>query len=251
MIFYFSGTGNSLYIAKTLSKSCSTQLISITDCIKVSKFHFKTGFKEKIGFVFPVYNCGLPLPVEDFLSKVTFDEKPDYSYIVLCYSTNPGNAIFTAEKILSSQNVLLDGCFKVKMPSCNLISENIHKFDESASILEKADKDIAFISDAVNSKTAHLLKKPLFFLRNAFSLYHVLKEKYFDERLFSVKEDCEYCEKCTVICPMNNISIKDKKPFWGKNCIHCLACINRCPMKVIQYGRITEDRNRYFNEEVF
>lgn len=44
MIFYFTGTGNSLWVAKALSETLGEQLVSIAD-----ELH-----KEKDGWVYPV-----------------------------------------------------------------------------------------------------------------------------------------------------------------------------------------------------
>ena len=37
----------------------------------------------------------------------------------------------------------------------------------------------------------------------------------------------------------------DNKPEWSKNCIHCTACINKCPRRAIEYGKKTQCKNRY------
>ena len=41
-------------------------------------------------------------------------------------------------------------------------------------------------------------------------------------------------------CPLNNITMVE-----GKTCIHCSACINRCPKLAIEYGKKTIGKNRY------
>ena len=45
--------------------------------------------------------------------------------------------------------------------------------------------------------------------------------------------------------PLNNINMVDGKPVWGNTCIHCSACINRCPKLAIEYGKKTIGKNRY------
>jgi NAD-dependent dihydropyrimidine dehydrogenase PreA subunit len=48
---------------------------------------------------------------------------------------------------------------------------------------------------------------------------------------------------------MNNIKMVDAKPFWGNNCTHCMACINRCPADAIEYGKGTIGKPRYKGPE--
>lgn len=53
------------------------------------------------------------------------------------------------------------------------------------------------------------------------------------------------CGECVKVCPLNNIQLIDGKPAWGKNCTHCMACINYCPTAAIEYGKQTKDKPRY------
>lgn len=69
-IYYFSGTGNSIYIAKRISELLDVKVISI-----VSTFENTTSIAEAdcIGIVFSYYLSqlnGLPLLVEDFCKLV-------------------------------------------------------------------------------------------------------------------------------------------------------------------------------------
>ena len=56
----------------------------------------------------------------------------------------------------------------------------------------------------------------------------------------------EYAAKS---CPVGNIRLVDGHPVWGKQCIHCMACLHFCPRKVIQYGKATQKKGRYRLED--
>ena len=60
MIFYFSGTGNSKWIANQLSKEQKEELVFIPDALNNGTFEFCLREDEKIGFVFPVYSWAPP-----------------------------------------------------------------------------------------------------------------------------------------------------------------------------------------------
>ena len=62
---------------------------------------------------------------------------------------------------------------------------------------------------------------------------------------FCATEKCISCGKCVKVCPLHDIQLTDGKPAWGKNCTHCMACINYCPTAAIEYGKQTKDRPRY------
>ncbi len=55
-------------------------------------------------------------------------------------------------------------------------------------------------------------------------------------RKFYAADVCIGCGKCTEVCPLNNVSLKDGKPLWEDQCTHCMACICKCPKEAIEYG---------------
>ena len=60
--------------------------------------------------------------------------------------------------------------------------------------------------------------------------------------------DCIGCGQCAKRCPMNNVTLKDGKPVWGKACTHCMACICYCPVSAIEYGKKSVGQPRYHFE---
>lgn len=71
MIFYYSGTGNSLWVAKELGKYQNEMLIDIAREMQKNQeeYVYDLGRKEKIGFVFPTYSWAPPQIVENFIKK--------------------------------------------------------------------------------------------------------------------------------------------------------------------------------------
>lgn len=65
MIFYFTGTGNSLYAAKQLEE----KPISIPQVIRQENPEFSA---DSIGIVAPVYGHEVPPMVKEFLQKAVF-----------------------------------------------------------------------------------------------------------------------------------------------------------------------------------
>ena len=63
---------------------------------------------------------------------------------------------------------------------------------------------------------------------------------------FYAGDQCVSCGKCAELCPLNNITLKDGKPVWGENCTHCMACICRCPVEAIEYGKKSAGKPRYY-----
>lgn len=76
MIFYFTATGNSLYVAKQMDDN----RISIAQAIHDQK---KIYTADKIGIVCPIFGHEMPELVKEFLKVSRF--KTDYFYILLTY----------------------------------------------------------------------------------------------------------------------------------------------------------------------
>ncbi len=70
------------------------------------------------------------------------------------------------------------------------------------------------------------------------------------DKKFYIDEKCNECGICEKVCISNNISMKDNKPTWNQNCEQCLACIQWCPTKAIQYGPKTINYERYHHPQI-
>ena len=70
------------------------------------------------------------------------------------------------------------------------------------------------------------------------------------DKSFYSDNNCTSCGICEKICPVNNIIIIDGKPQWQHKCQQCLACINLCPEKSIQFGTKTLKTQRYHHPEI-
>lgn len=102
MVFYFTGTGNCLYIAKQLE----AQPVSIPQVIHQENLHF---CDKSIGIVAPVYGHEVPGMVKEFLHRATFDT--DYFYMILTYGNRHGGAAELAEQMenLDSYDIVFLG----------------------------------------------------------------------------------------------------------------------------------------------
>ena len=79
IVFYFTATGNSLFIAKQLSDSP----LSIPQELKKTDLTYEA---DEIGFVFPDYAAAVPVIVREFVEKARF--KASYIFSVITF----GNA---------------------------------------------------------------------------------------------------------------------------------------------------------------
>ena len=84
MIFYFSGTGNSEWIANQLSKGQNEDLVFIPEALKNEALEFDLQKDEKIGFVFPIYSWAPPEIVLRFINRISLKEYQNQYLFFVC-----------------------------------------------------------------------------------------------------------------------------------------------------------------------
>ena len=117
MIFYFSGTGNSKWIANQLSKEQKEELVFIPDALKNRTFEFCLREDEKIGFVFPVYSWAPPAIVLNFIRQLSLKGyKRQYLFFVCSCGDDTCLTQQVLEKALSHKGWKCHAGFSVIMP---------------------------------------------------------------------------------------------------------------------------------------
>ncbi|AFA49079.1 EFR1 family ferrodoxin [Acetobacterium woodii] len=251
MIFYFTGTGNSLYVAKTIGDELGEQSIDITKAMKEKSFVYRLSSDEKIGFVFPVYFYGVPSIVADFIAELKIEPNQEkeikpYVFGVMTCGGGMGGTPKMLEALLQKSGLPLNAGFEIKMASNYIMMYQPTAPDKQKKIQLSVDKKLKSIVTAItNNKKDDLSKRKKSFLTKvAYPLYRHGRKT----RLFYVDEKCNGCGKCAKICPVSAIEMENNKPIWiKKQCTHCTACINRCPQEAIQYGKKTPKWRRFEN----
>lgn len=114
-IYYFSGTGNSLYIAKELQKRVpEANLIPVVSLL--DQDIIKTNGKT-VGFVFLIHFMTLPIPVKKFIKKLNL-KSTRYIFAIATRAGTQHIAFMEIEKILEKKGKSLNSSFTLNM-SCN------------------------------------------------------------------------------------------------------------------------------------
>jgi flavodoxin/Pyruvate/2-oxoacid:ferredoxin oxidoreductase delta subunit len=263
-IYYFSGTGNSLAVAREISEKTNGKLIPIP--IVMDKKNITTD-ADVIGIIFPVYYTGIiniPLIVQRFVMKLENINK-HYIFAVCTYGGGFGTTLKLLDKMIKSRGGRLSSGFGVQMPQ-NAFSkpfENKEKLYENwkkkklDTICEciKAKQEGQFDTDTFLTKPVvnileRLMKnsilKPIFLK----SMYNTAGFKnnsnlpieeiiHLMDNSYNTDNNCTSCNTCVKVCPVHNIKLVDDKPVWQHHCETCLACIKWCPQNAIHgYGEL-------------
>ena len=251
MIFYFSGTGNSLYVAQKLHGADGEELIDMAGALKEKRFKYEVAEGEKVGIVFPVYFYGLPTIVAEFIGQLIIESSADpFIYTVITCGGSIGSADKMLANLLKQNNLELNSAFSVEMPSNYVIMYDVPDNEKQNLTLDSAEKQIEKIVELLESD-----KKGDFVSNRGLSILTPLAYRiygiYRKTKKFYATDACTSCGLCEEICPSKTIQLSSGKPEWiNEKCSHCSACINRCPTKAIQYGNATKKRGRYVNPNV-
>ncbi len=239
MIYYFSGTGNSEWAAKRLGRITGEEALSITDLMKEGKRPKPIKSKENLGIVFPIYAWSAPKIVMDFIEQL--DVASDaFVYSVCTCGENFGDVFGWLRKKLP-----VSSCYSLRMPNNYVLGFDVDSETLANEKISEAKEQIEKIGDSIKNKKAEeiIAKGSMAKLKTNF--IGTMFRKYSRDTKFYAEDSCTSCGICEKYCPVGNIAIENKKPVWKHNCIQCCSCINRCPVKAIQYGKGTKARGRY------
>lgn len=244
MILYFSGTGNSEYVAKRIGKEAGDEVMNLFDKIRNRDFSEMHAPRPWV-FVVPTYAWRIPHIVQKWIENTSFTGNHDVYFIMTC-GGSIGNAGKYLEKLCRKKNMNYRGCMGITMPENYIALFSTPTQEEALQIINQAepviDRAVAYIKngdalpqidisfkDSMNSGIVNNLFYPLF--------VHTKK--------FYAADACISCGKCVNVCPLNNIRMDSGKPAWGNDCTHCMACICRCPKEAIEYGKHSQGLTRY------
>ncbi len=224
-LYYFSGTGNSFYVAKELQKRIhDSNLIPIAALLK-SEIIETTG--ETVGFIFPCHGLTIPIPLREFL-KIISVKSSKYFFAV----ATRGGTIFRGfpiiEKKLRKQGRSLDANFIINMgmndpklksftiPTKEELNEIEVNVQRKLDLIQKIITNQEIYQDEIGGVTFSRFGSINYILERfiPFLVHRVAGrvKKYFYSDL-----KCTSCGICEKVCPSGKIKMENDKPNILKN----------------------------------
>ena len=249
MILYFSGTGNSKYVAQRIADALGDTLFNMNDRIKArDSSPIETG--ERIVFVTPTYAWRIPRIVQDWLLKTDLIGAKRAWFVMTCGS-EIGNADKYNRELCTEKAISCMGTAQIVMPENFIAMFNAPTVEEARRIVAKAEP---FIDRAIAAiRAGHMFSPPrkkLYDRIASSAVNPVFYPLFVKANSFTASDVCIGCGKCEKLCPLNNITLQNARPVWGTNCTQCMACICYCPTRAIEYGKKSAGKPRYHFEEL-
>ena len=247
MIFYFSGTGNSNYVAKRIADALGDALVNLNDRIKASDTS-PVEIGERLIIVTPTYAWRIPRVVRDWLLKTELRGARQAWFVMTC-GGEIGNADQYNRELCAEKAISCMGTAQIVMPENYIAMFSAPQADKARQIVAKAEPDIDRAIAAIQSNQPFAPTRNNLYDRFMSGPVNPIFYKFFVKAdAFAVSDACIGCGQCAKRCPINNVTLKDGKPVWGRNCTHCMACICYCPKEAIEYGKKSVGQPRYHFE---
>ncbi len=235
-ILYFSGTGNSLYIAKKIKEEIGGDVMYIPN-------YKGTGSEfDKIILVTPIYSFGMPKHVYELLPRL---DKLKQLVVVQNFGGMSGGADYFMYEYCTKIGLNLQSIYLLQMPE-NFTTTFTVPVPYIKVVLKNAEKRLSKIVQDIKNDSYVLPSrkktKEAVFLKNLNNWNKIGQS-------FSVSGDCTKCEKCVGVCPVQNIKLVKDSIVFGSKCVACLGCYHRCPQKAILYKN-HKKKDRYINPNI-
>lgn len=246
MVLYFSGTGNSGYIAKRTAEILGDETLDLFERIRNKNYSPIYCDRMRAVICAPTYAWRIPHILTDYLKKTPIENCKGIYFLMTC-GDDIGNAEKYLKKLCLEMKKDYMGCAYFRMPENYIAMFTAPNDEQAGRIIAKSEDKITETAEAiarserlpkVGVNTVGRLKSGI--VNTAFYAFCVKSKPFY------ATEKCISCGKCEKLCPLANITMADGKPVWGKECTHCMACICKCPAEAIEYGNKSQGKNRYY-----
>jgi len=247
-IFFYTGTGNSLWVARTLGA-----LLNASEIVPINlhKHEPLRCGSERIGLVFPVHIWGVPPPVVQFVSQLKA-EPGSYFFAAGVNAGQIAATLVQLQNILLKKQLRLSSGFSIDLPSNYIVWRGAVSKEKQQKKFNAAMRKMERMATIIRNKEVLSPEKGSFWQNPFFSWAYRKSYPHVGnmDKSFFADEKCNACGICAKICPANNITVNGGKPVWRHHCEQCFACIQWCPEQAVQAGKNTKNKIRYHHPDI-
>lgn len=241
MIYYFTGNGNSRWVAEQIAAATNDDIENISDYLKAGTLPTDTSQYDVVGIVFPIHSWYAPRAVVQFIDQLHFS-KDVYRYFVCTCGDDAGKVALRLRS-----HFKYDAAWSVRMPNTYIPMFDLDSDTIARLKVKDAKEDVGYIARDINERKKKVknIFEGAFPLTKTYLINPLFHRFVVSSKGFTVNAACTACGTCREVCPVGNIKLTDGKPVWSERCIHCMACVHACPQRAIDYREATKKRGRY------
>jgi len=252
IIYCFSGTGNSLWLAKSTAKKLGdtevSSIITLRDNGEVPAKY------ERVGFVFPTCFLHPPKVVMEIGVGLQFAPHHKVFIIVTCGGGN-GFTLSDFRKLIQPRLRNRVQGFSIPLPGNHLVGFGAWSKARQHRLFENAKKSVVKATCTIRADMPTKVKKdlplkPLTWMSKTFNGRLGIKDIFSTAAEYYVTDACVRCGTCEKICSVRNIKVSEESVVFGDNCQQCMACIQWCPKRAVAHPNVPKDRKRYRHHKI-
>ena len=231
VIFYFSGTGNSLRAARLMARELGgARLISMRDDPPAEA----VAGARVVGFVCPVYEWDVPQAVKTFIARLALDPEA-YIFLMVTYVAIHGRSFETVDALLREKGARLHYGRALRCVASQCVA--YEPFPPAKWMVPYSDRQAKEIGRelAAGRERRYPNMSPLTRWLYPRLLEPIMNIQGEYDKGFYTSEACTGCQLCARVCPRQNITFREGRPLWNHKCEGCNACVAYCPTKAIQF----------------
>jgi len=250
-IYYFSGTGNSLWSAKKIAEGVSAHNPGeACEIINIGAAAQQTGEivieADTVIFVFPSFAYGMPHVARKFVKKARI--KALYFAAFVTFGSSPGGTLGSLKRMLKKKDI-----GKMYFQSIPAVENYLAIFGTPGedTIKKRCEMQKNATEEAVRSVIERRENTVNVFYPFSFLVYclFTIGVKIF-YIFYQVSDKCTGCAVCEKVCPVSAIVMKNGRPSFSSKCEHCQGCVNLCPLRAIQFSRVRFGTPGYCHPEI-
>jgi NAD-dependent dihydropyrimidine dehydrogenase PreA subunit len=272
-IYYFSGTGNSLHVAKELQKRIPGT--SLTPIVSLVSQDLVEAHAETVGLVFPQYGGTMPKVVAKFVQKLDL-RSAQYIFAAATRGGTPCRAFADVDQLLGKKARRLDSYFVLTMPSgseplvdtfadniteeriARLESEMLHRLNAIQKIITAQEVNREEDLSGIEAPPPDFIKPILPLIKILEPILLPLAKRAESSFAFYSDAKCTGCGVCEKVCLAQKVKMAGERPVWQQEvkCYGCFACLNYCPEQAVQIESTwylksrTSENGRYHHPEI-
>lgn len=249
IIYYFTGTGNNLAVARGLQRELGNTVI-LPVAVLLDHKEIPNEY-DRIGFCLPSYYSHVPPFVMKCLTGVKYSKNQIIFSVIGC-GGNRGHAVEDIREIVEASDKSVKYEFTVMFPGNYILSYNAFPMFYQKPVLRQSDKKILKIAEVLKAGGTEIqMGKSFLFTKKTDEQVKGIINNFGEEgKRYKVSEECIKCVRCVKVCPVNNIIMDEYGIKFKDDCQQCMACIQWCPQRAIDKDKIAEKRNRYHHPAI-